>query len=242
MTATEDFTEVEYRRLLRAAAERYAFEPFGTEAEVSHVLWRHDVDLSVHRARRLAEIEHQEGCRATYFFGLHSNFYNLLEGDVVTLAREICAAGHWAGLHLDAGFWNPTGVADIHEAALWERGVLERLLGVPVSAVSFHNPEFQGVLGIDVDELAGMTNAYGATIVRKYEYVSDSNGYWRFRSLRAVLDAAPPRVHVLTHPEWWQVETLPPRQRVVRCIAGRAAAAQYRYDDELARAGRENIG
>ena len=46
----EDFTEASYRDIVAAAQARYTFEPFGTKATGPHVLWRHDVDYSVHRA------------------------------------------------------------------------------------------------------------------------------------------------------------------------------------------------
>ena len=109
MTSTkrnhEAFTEQAYRQLVEAAAERYRFEPFGTATTEPHVLWRHDVDSSVHRALRTAEIEAEAGVRATYFFFLHSWFYNLLEREVLDRARAILELGHWAGLHFDSGFY-----------------------------------------------------------------------------------------------------------------------------------------
>ncbi len=63
----EDFTETSYREIVASARERYAFEPFGTATTSPHVLWRHDVDYSVHRAAALARIEADLGVRATYF-------------------------------------------------------------------------------------------------------------------------------------------------------------------------------
>ena len=46
----------------------------------------------------------------------------------------------------------------------------------------------------------------GARSVRhRYAYVSDSNGHWRFDRLPDVLEnGGHERLHVLTHPEWWQ--------------------------------------
>ena len=50
-----DFTESAYRDVLAQAISRYSFEPFGTESAAPHVLWRHDVDFSVHRAAHPAK-------------------------------------------------------------------------------------------------------------------------------------------------------------------------------------------
>ena len=70
----------------------------------------------------------------------------------------------------------------------------------------------------------------GARSVRDdYAYISDSNGYWRFDRLPEVIAAgAHERLHVLTHPEWWQEEAMSPRERILRCIAGRGAAPRRR--------------
>ena len=100
-----DFTEDGYRGMLKAAARGYSFEPFGTGSAEPHVLWRHDVDFSPHRALRLAEMEAEQGVRATYFLFLHSHLYNLMEADVFARTRRILELGHWLGLHFDAGFY-----------------------------------------------------------------------------------------------------------------------------------------
>jgi hypothetical protein len=98
-------------------------------------------------------------------------------------------------------------------------------------------------LTIDDDRIAGLVNAYGRTLRNDYEYVSDANGYWRHRRLIDVIaDGRPARLHVLTHPGWWQLESMPPRQRIVRCVEGRAEWTLRDYDELLARAGRRNIG
>ena len=96
-----------------------------------HVLWRHDVDYSLHRALVLARIEAELGARATYFLSLHSDLYNVLEPAVHARAREIAALGHWIGLHFDAGFYAD---GSLDERAAWEGRVLSEALEVPVRA------------------------------------------------------------------------------------------------------------
>jgi hypothetical protein len=241
----EDFTESGYRLVLREAKRRYRFEPFGTDCEEPHVLWRHDVDFSVHRAARLAAIEIEEEIRATYFFSLHSTFYNLLERGVADLARAIVGRDeHRLGLHFDSGFYDAVeSVADLEEKVSGEVAFVSDLLGAPVESVSFHNPSLvHDYLSFDADEIAGLVNTYGRSLRERYSYVSDSNGYWRFRRLfDVVAEGSEKRLHVLTHPEWWQPEAMAPRERVVRCIEGRAMYTLNDYDDVLARAGRANV-
>ncbi len=123
-----------------------------------------------------------------------------------------------------------------------ERELLGELAETPIDAVSFHNPTVGEMLRFDSETIAGMANAYSARIREEYAYVSDSNGYWRHGRPNSLIDPdVTPRLHVLTHPEWWQDEPMSPRDRVVRCLDGRRAAALVAYDDLLERFSRENI-
>jgi hypothetical protein len=236
-----EFTERGYRELLEMAKARFSFEPFGTKSTEAHVLWRHDVDMSVHRALALAKIEAAAEVRSTWFLFLRSSFYNLLEGRVAARAREILALGHWLGLHIDLSVDRGTE-GDIGGQIDGERRVLEDWLGHPVTAVSLHNPDVRAVPGMRTSTLSGLPNAYGADIANRYQYVSDSNGYWRFRPLRDVLVTdGVERLHVLTHPEWWTPEPMSPRSRVSRGVEGRARDCLETYDALLAKHGRVNL-
>jgi hypothetical protein len=239
----EEFTERGYRGLVTRARDRYAFVPFGFAGDEPHVLWRHDLDYSVHRALRIAEIEAEEGVRATYNFLLHSELYNLLELEVMQRARRILDLGHWLGLHFDAGFYGGFDTEDaLAEKLAWERNVLETLFERPVTAFSLHNTDVSNSARFDADVIAGLPSANGRTLRETYGYVSDSNGYWRFRPLGDVLASGEhARLHVLTHPEWWQAEAMSPRRRITRCVEGRSAFAERSYDALLEMCGRVNI-
>ena len=224
-----DFTDASYGRLVRRALENYTFISFAEwrDAPARTVLWRHDLDFSVHRAAALARIEAEAGARATYFLNLHSAFYNALEADVAARVREILSLGHELGLHFEPAFATNREPIDVLDA---ERTLLEDVFGAPVRAFSLHNPVIAG-WDADEDEVAGMVNAYGRGLRERFAYCSDSHGVWRHRRLHDVLaDASDERLHVLTHPEWWVPEPLPPRERVARAIDGRAAKTRARYD------------
>jgi hypothetical protein len=242
-TTFEDFTEPAYRELVARAQERFAFEPFGTMAAHPHVLWRHDVDLSVHRALALARIEADVGASSTWFFWLRSPFYSLLDRDAGERARAVLGLGHWLGLHFDPSAHPEMEDAhDLDQHIDYERRLLEDWLEQPVCAVSLHNPDVRQAAGMREARLAGLPNAYGSALASTYEYVSDSNGYWRHRRLRDVLaDPEISRLHVLTHPEWWTPRALSPRERVVRSVEGRARRVLGDYDALLARHDRINV-
>jgi hypothetical protein len=238
-----DFTENGYRFCLTLAKSSYRFIGFSEFGRSRSILWRHDCDGSMHRAVRLAEIEAEEGVKATYFLFPRCLYYNLLSSDVSACVRRILDLGHDIGLHFDPTFYGevlegPALVRAIEK----ERDLLVGEFGISPSSVSFH---LYGVLKSPMPEddmIAGMVNAYGKSLKANYGYVSDSNGVWRFRRLRAVLEEAKEeRLQVLTHPEWWTPEAMPPRARLQRAIDGYASAMGRWYDEITAKHGRPNI-
>jgi hypothetical protein len=236
-----DFTEEHYRELLRLAKGRYRFMGFGdAPSDEPSILWRHDVDISPQRALALARIEVAVGVRATYFVLLHSPMYNALEPAIVRIFEEIASLGHDLGLHFDPAFYEGS---ELEPLLRMERTVLETTLRVPIDAFSWHNPWRGGwIESTDGASLAGMVNAYGAALRSRFSYVSDSHGIWRFRRLHDVLAAGDEaHLHVLTHPEWWVDEPMPPRARITRAVAGRAARNERDYDEAVAAMGRPNV-
>jgi len=243
-TSFAEFTENGFLRLLRALkTANYRFARYHESIVERHVLWRHDVDFSMHRATRLAAIEAEEGVVATYFINPHSAFYNLLEPEISRLAARIRELGHEIGLHFDAGAYSVPiwKQPELEHALARERTLLENMLGFRIDCVSWHNPDLSNLLDFDADEIAGLANAYGARVRRDYAYCSDSNGYWRFRPMAEVIADGQPRLHLLTHPAWWTPEPMAPTARVDRAILGRARAVRRDYDMLLAAGGRRNV-
>lgn len=234
-----DFTMDGFRDLLRLAKARYEFRPFhASQPPGRFILWRHDVDFSLNAALRLARLEAEEGVRATYFLHIHSEYYNLLEARMTGIAREILSLGHVVGLHFDAEYHVIRDKSDLENHLIFEKGILERVLSAPIDVFSFHNPVSLESVEQNL-EIAGLVNVYAAHFQKNVPYISDSNGYWRFKRLKDVLTAAEePCLHVLTHPEWWQTNVMSPKERVWRCIDGRAEAAKASYLGSLAKAGR----
>ena len=153
------------------------------------MLWRHDVNVSMHRAVRLAEIEAESGVVATYFVNPRSAFYNLLEPEIEILARRIRSLGHEIGLHFDAGAFSnvPLTNDSLVSVLRSERSFVEKLLHSSITAVSWHNLDQLNLLDFDANEIAGMLNVYAGRLRRDYAYCSDSNGYWRFRPMDQVI-------------------------------------------------------
>lgn len=241
----EDFTEAEYRRLIRLAKAKWTFIDIVDYKQPGSVcLWRHDLDLSVHRAYRIAQIEREEGVKATYFIHLHSEFYNPLEAENVRLLKEIRDMGHQLALHFDPNFYSSmlNQPEDLLSFLELERVTIEKFFRTEVCAFSWHNPDIGNWLELGHDKIGGLINTYGSYFRENYGYCSDSNGYWRYRRLCDVLETAmDKKLQVLTHPGWWVPTAMSPRERISRCINGRAKNQSERYDQLLAENGRMNV-
>lgn len=238
-----DFTEAGYRELVLLARSSYRFARFTDSNADRHLLWRHDIDISVNRAVRLAEIEAELGVVATYFLHLRSPFYNLLNHEMLRLVHRIIGLGHDIGLHFDPARYDGGRSRPTLEVAIAaESALLGREFGITPRAVSFHDVSALREPVPDDERICGLVNAYSKRLRADYGYVSDSNGLWLYRRLRDVLKAAAEeRLQVLTHPEWWTPEIMAPRQRVQRAIDGNAAAVAKRYDASLALSNRPNV-
>ena len=78
-----DFTFGNYRSLLEMANQNFIFRTFTDfNKNERFILWRHDIDFSVHTAFKLAEIENELGITSTYFIHLHNEFYHFWEREV----------------------------------------------------------------------------------------------------------------------------------------------------------------
>lgn len=95
-----DFTLKSYRSLLEAfQASGYRFQTFEEfmehPAEGKTVVIRHDVDEKAPNALRMAQLEHELGIRATYFFRI------VKQSNVPKVIRGIAALGHEIGYHYE---------------------------------------------------------------------------------------------------------------------------------------------
>ncbi len=240
----KDFTEENYRYLLRIAKQHYQFITYtGIEKPGKKLLWRHDIDLSVQRAYRLAQIEKEEGVYSTYFIHLHNEFYNLFEFDITQKIKEIRDMGHEIALHFDPLYYgNIKTLEQLEKYLNLEKHFIEDVFNIKCKAFSFHNPDTFNYKAFTQTQIAGMINTYSNFLQDNYAYCSDSNGYWRFERLQDVLESQKyDNLQVLTHPGWWTPESMSPRDRITRCIEGRAAAQHQRYDELMERMGRQNI-
>jgi hypothetical protein len=175
------FSLAHYGELLEAAKTGgYRFAGFDRAPEKGDLILRHDVDLSLEAAVRMAEVEAEAGASSTWFLMTRSIFYNLSskEGErTVARLRELGGriAHHavWPDVDLDARF-------------------------VPV--VAWHNPDPEYMSA----PIVGALNVMTAPWFDAEHYRSDSNADWRHGCPHAQLAAGGFEwLQLLTHPEIW---------------------------------------
>jgi hypothetical protein len=213
-----------------------AEDALATGAPIAFV--RHDVDVSLTRARDLAVVEQAWGLRSTYHVMSRSPFYDLHTPESREAMRAIAGAGHEIGLHFFRR--SGEGASDASSDTLAQLEVeideecrrLEDLLGSAVRSLSFHIPPPSMTRG--PLRVSGRINAYAAPLLGWY--LSDSCGRWREGDPRESLDvsASERRSHVLqvlVHPIWWGPEHASPEERLGAWVVEVASATGRSFDE-----------
>lgn len=180
------FSLTRYRTLL-AAARDAGYRPrgfAGGDPVAGDLLLRHDVDMSLEAAVRMAELEHEEGVVATYFLMTESVFYNLSSKVGRWALGRLRELGHHVGHH---GAW-PTAAAapgfGFEPVLAWHTPE-PHYMALPVDgALNVMDPRFTGDF--------------------TWTYRSDSNMAWRRGDPLADLRAGRfPWLQLLVHPLLW---------------------------------------
>ncbi|MCZ6913318.1 MAG: hypothetical protein O7C59_01555 [Rickettsia endosymbiont of Ixodes persulcatus] len=242
-----DFTEEQYILYLKEIlAKGYIFSDyFSYKNKNTCIIFRHDIDASVHRAYKLAKIEAELGIKSTFFIMLYNWFYDIRDQEVYKLIYAIKELGHQIGLHFDASYLLNTKIIDrkvLKKSLLQQKVELEKILAFEIKLFSYHNPTILGNNLIKDLEICGMLNVYNEIFIKNFKYCSDSNGLWRFEKLDDLINPKLyPKLHILTHPEWWTPESLTPRQKILRALNGRLSATLTQYDRFILENNRLNI-
>ena len=236
----DDFTLENYQRLIRLAKIKgfqFIIHKDGFVQNRKDVIWRHDVEFEPDIALKMAEIEYREGVVATYFFQLHSPYYNLFDEYYSKVFRQIYELGHHCGLHFDCRYWGISDEKELDKFIALDRNYLEANLGVKMDTFSFHNttPFTQSCLEY---RYGGLINVYSTYFKTHYNYCGDSLGYWRYDRLEDVLnDEKIQHLQTLTHDGNWAEEALSPRKRFSKVMHDHAERLVKEQIDGLHRKG-----
>ena len=221
----EDFTFENYRKLIQLAKTKgfqFIFHKDEFVSERKDIIWRHDVEFEPDYALRMAQIEYEERVIATYFFQLHSPYYNVVDSHYRKVFHQIKDLGHCVGLHFDSAYWGINEENQLNDYIVLDKEYIEKNMGVDIDTFSFHNttPFTQSCLEY---RYGGLINVYSSYFKEHYSYCGDSLGYWRFDRLEDVLkDKNVKHLQVLTHDANWSDEVLSPRKRFAKVMQDRA--------------------
>jgi hypothetical protein len=198
-----------YRDLLAAAdAGGYRWAFFDRDPQAGDLLLRHDVDLSLDAAVRLAEAEAEAGAAATYFLMTESVFYNLDSEEGRGTIERLRGLGHRVGLH-----------------AVWPRAHVPPRFD-PV--VAWHNPDPEYMSA----PVEGAANVMERRFFSPERYRSDSNQRWRHGCPHEEIAAGRFEwLQLLTHPEIWAYPGATMRETMLAMLD----AERERRLDQLAR-------
>jgi hypothetical protein len=178
---TCDFSLRHYRELLDAALQGgYRPAGFDRPPQAGDLLLRHDVDLSLAAAVRMAEVESEAGVWSTWLLMTRSPFYNLaaLEGER-TIARLREVGGR------------------IAHHAVWPHVDLDERFE---PLVAWHNPDPEYMTA----PLEGAENVMASPWFDPDHYRSDSNQRWRHDCPHEQLARGEFEwLQLLIHPEIW---------------------------------------
>lgn len=217
----DDFTFKNYEKLIRIAKDngfQFIFHSDEYIDDRKDVIWRHDVEFEPNYALRMAQIENKLGVKSTYFFQLHCPLYNILDGIYTKIFYQIRDLGHKVGLHFDSAYWGINSEEQLDKYILIDKVYMEDNLGVEIDTFSFHNTTPFTMSCLEY-KYGGLINVYSNFYKSRYNYCSDSLGYWRFDRLEDVLnDKNVMHLQVLTHDANWSDDVKSPRQRFTDAI------------------------
>lgn len=199
-----DFLEnLKQSSLVAGAFNQY--DELSSRPGTTSVFIRHDVDISLSRALKMAELEQAAGIPSTYFFRMHAEKYTFEEA--VPVISQLHNSGFEIGLHYDT-LSHTRGNRE--EALHLFREDLARLRQIaPVQHVCAHghrrfkNQSMWKEIG---QKKLGIRSVYE---MHSDIYISDAGGKSLIDSqgrhaLEKVNDAVPDQVvQVLVHPDWW---------------------------------------
>jgi len=199
-----------YARMLDAAGG-YRFVAFDHDPQPGDIFLRHDVDLVLDAAVRMAELEAARDVSATYFLMTRSVFYNLASSEGEAALERLRSLGHRVGLHA------------VHPHVDLD----ERFDPV----LAWHNPEPHYVN----EPVEGLVNVMTPPWFDRAHYRSDSNQHFRSGDPTDELAGGELEwLQLLIHPEIWAFDGATMRETMESMLdAEREAGLRRLAEDRI---------
>ena len=191
---------------------------------------RHDIEYSVDRAYKMAQIEAEIGVKSTYCIQVRNNIYNAISNKNIGLVKKIKALGHEIALHQDP----PTGLGDygLKEYLLRDIETLNKYYNIPIRIFSYHRPKQEYLqkyftVGDKINTNGNKFFHYfkGDGIIKPEEldvtYLADSNHKWKWGDPKDLDFTKVKKLQMNMHPYSWSEEGFNNFNNTVRVVKER---------------------
>ena len=172
-----------------------------TDKSPKSIVLRHDVDVSLENALKMAQLESELMVSSTYFIRLHSKFYDPMAASNLKMLKTIGSLAE-VGLHYERKYYETRNESEIS----FLKKDMDRLKNILKLQRIGCAPHMPGTVGnIDEDEVKKVGSFYEASHQRfmvERKYISDSGGKWREGCACQWLGIEN-HLTILTHPIWW---------------------------------------
>ena len=161
------------------------------------IILRHDVDISIDLALKMAYIENDLNISSTYFFLLTNESYNLLSDKNIAKVRRIKELGHEISLHFDLSIYS-----DPKSGFIFEMEIFNKVFDEKIYITSIHRPN-ENFLN-KPDKYFTIPNTYEKKLTENAKYFADSGGNFRFGNpIDSEEFNSGENVQIGIHPIWW---------------------------------------
>jgi hypothetical protein len=149
---------------------------------------RHDVDVSISSALRMAVFEKEFGIKSTYYLRFDCDYYNLLTNDNLKIV-EYLIKNHEIGCHVDCSKF-------VTEEELSKYlDYYNRI--IPFEKFTFH-------INTEKTKSFGQVNNFQNKSILNNEYISDSKNNFGIEKIERMKSLN--NYTLVIHPEWWNTE------------------------------------
>lgn len=195
-------------RYKQANYEVISFQEYISDSEKydagKFMILRHDIDLNMHSAFRMAQADHEVGVHSTFFIRIHADRYNPFSYENISYLNQIQDMGHEIGLHFEPGMAFEFS-KDPYSYANDQKMIFEALIRKPFIGMSTHEParaDAPDFIENIFKEWGLKYHAYEDRFIKDIKYLSDSGGRWREQCFSNWVNKVD-KLQVLVHPFWW---------------------------------------
>lgn len=191
-----NFSYDHYTSILIEAKKFHKFSTFEDYSD-NDVILRHDVDVSLDAAVKMAKIENRLGISATYFILFHAELYNPFNYESLRQVSEFLKLGHKIGLHYNPSLYQTK--SNSSKILKKEIELTELHYETQINVVSSHDPSINKKLSIELPH--GIIDAYDEEFTINRKYLSDSVQNWREGCFCNHINKRE-KFQILIHPIW----------------------------------------